>query len=71
AGLLEALPDIRQKGKRLYNIPGQVPSPFEETRGCGFAPRCPKAQDRCRREAPGWETDGKGHGHRCFYPSET
>ncbi|MGH7738688.1 MAG: ABC transporter ATP-binding protein [bacterium] len=70
-GLLGALPDPSQKGKALANISGQVPSIYERTEGCGFAPRCPKAQSRCGREEPSWSEEKKGHGFRCFYPSET
>lgn len=70
-GLLTALPDPKQKGKALANIPGQVPSIYEKTTGCSFAPRCPKAQARCGLERPSWREEEKGHGFRCFYPSET
>jgi peptide/nickel transport system ATP-binding protein len=47
-GLLGSLPDRRGKGKALANIPGRVP-PIEAPRlpGCPFAPRCPRALDRC------------------------
>ena len=69
-GLLAAMPDLHQRGEALFNIPGQVPSPYEEIRGCGFVSRCPKAQGRCHGEKPGWTLRPEGHGFRCFYPSE-
>ena len=69
-GLLAALPDLKQRGKALANIPGQVPSPFEAQVGCSFSARCLKAQARCRVENPDLVKNKKGHGFRCFYPSE-
>jgi peptide/nickel transport system ATP-binding protein len=69
-GLLAALPDLKQRGKALSNIPGHVPSPFETIPGCCFSPRCPRVQARCRRENPDLVKTKEGHGFRCFYPSE-
>lgn len=44
----------------LQPIPGQVPPLNAMPEGCRFAPRCPKAQDVCRRERPAPETrDGR------------
>ena len=34
----------------LTTIPGEVPDPLATPEGCLFAPRCPMAEDRCRRE---------------------
>ena len=34
----------------LVTIPGEVPDPLAAPPGCLFAPRCPLAEDRCRRE---------------------
>jgi oligopeptide/dipeptide ABC transporter ATP-binding protein len=33
-------------------IPGSAPLPGERQAGCAFAPRCPRAIDRCRHELP-------------------
>ncbi len=41
--------DARQ---RLSEIPGMVPALRDMPPGCRFAPRCPYAVDRCRREEP-------------------
>jgi oligopeptide/dipeptide ABC transporter ATP-binding protein len=69
-GLLAALPEFSHKGQKLFSIGGAVPSPFDSPKGCIFAPRCPKAREKCRLEDPPLEEAGKGHGYRCFYPSE-
>lgn len=49
--LLEAAPKI---GKPLATaaLPGEPPSPLSAPSGCPFHPRCPHADDRCRREKP-------------------
>ena len=51
AALLSALPE-RATGRRLLAIPGVVPGPFDQQRGCVFAPRCAFVFDRCRIVAP-------------------
>ncbi|MDT3706730.1 MAG: ABC transporter ATP-binding protein [Thiobacillus sp.] len=57
--LFEALPRAGDGG-RLTVIPGQVPKPDSELKGCRFAPRCPHAVVRCREESPDWQTvDGQ------------
>jgi peptide/nickel transport system ATP-binding protein len=59
------------KAKKLYSIPGNVPSPSESETGCVFAPRCAKRETRCATEAPPLFTaDGTGverdHKARCW-----
>lgn len=55
-GLLGSVPVIgrkfREGRRRLQEIPGIVPSIFRMPSGCRFHPRCPKAMDVCREEAP-------------------
>jgi oligopeptide/dipeptide ABC transporter ATP-binding protein len=36
--------------------------------GCGFAPRCPLAEPRCREERPPLADHGDGHQAACFRP---
>jgi oligopeptide transport system ATP-binding protein len=53
AELLKCIPSI--SGVRLARLPtlaGQPPRPGELLQGCPFAPRCPRAADRCRVERP-------------------
>ncbi len=53
AELLKCVPSL--SGPRLARVPtlaGQPPQPGEALQGCAFAPRCPRAADRCRAERP-------------------
>ncbi|WP_413084543.1 ABC transporter ATP-binding protein [Thermaerobacter composti] len=53
AGLLASVPDLEgPRPRRLRAIPGAVPSIDRMPPGCRFHPRCPLAEERCRREAP-------------------
>lgn len=51
-GLLSSLPKPNQRKGELNTIPGNVPRPDELPNGCKFAPRCPKAFDKCWEEQP-------------------
>jgi peptide/nickel transport system ATP-binding protein len=33
-------------------VGGEVPNPLDPPTGCAFHPRCPYANQRCRRETP-------------------
>ena len=50
--LLDAVPDLDMTGKSRTAVAGEVPNPLDPPSGCGFHPRCPYADSRCRREAP-------------------
>jgi peptide/nickel transport system ATP-binding protein len=50
--LLEAVPDLSMTGKARIAVAGEVPNPLDPPPGCAFHPRCPLADDRCRREVP-------------------
>jgi oligopeptide/dipeptide ABC transporter ATP-binding protein len=51
--LLSATPqaDPSRKRQRIV-LQGELPSPLSPPSGCTFHPRCPHANDRCRREVP-------------------
>ena len=76
AGLLGSMPHLggslsepeNAPPKRLVEIPGMVPSLKEDTPGCLFAPRCPRASDRCRLEVPALAEFGQGHFAACWHP---
>jgi peptide/nickel transport system ATP-binding protein/oligopeptide transport system ATP-binding protein len=50
--LLDAVPRIGRFRARHRTIRGEMPSPLAPPPGCVFHPRCRKAQDICRIEAP-------------------
>jgi oligopeptide/dipeptide ABC transporter ATP-binding protein len=72
--LLSAVPRPEHRHHRLVTIPGTPPLPEEIPRGCPFHPRCPMAQEICRREPPPLEEKapeaGGTPGHRvaCHFP---
>ena len=52
-GLKNSVPKLGQKqrsGKRLVEIPGNVPSLNQLPTGCNFHPRCPSVMERCKTE---------------------
>ncbi|MGS2780120.1 ABC transporter ATP-binding protein [Robertmurraya sp. GLU-23] len=65
-GLLQSVPDVREKKERLYSIPGNVPKPGSIQKGCRFAARCDKAHDRCYIEDPKLYQLENGQSVRCF-----
>lgn len=50
--LLETIPDLDLTGRARTPVGGEVPSPINPPSGCSFHPRCPFANDRCKRERP-------------------
>ncbi|MEW5743678.1 MAG: ABC transporter ATP-binding protein [Myxococcota bacterium] len=60
--LLAARPDPMRRGA-LEAIAGVVPGPGEDVPGCRFHPRCPRAEARCRTEAPVFAV-----GTACHFP---
>src|SRR5690606_20315379 len=50
--LLDAIPDLNMSGRQRTPVAGEVPSPLNPPPGCTFHPRCPLANERCRREVP-------------------
>jgi peptide/nickel transport system ATP-binding protein len=70
-GLIGAIPSRERKGRPLVNIPGKVPSidDEEKLRGCPFAPRCPRPEERCTSAFPAQRDLGGGRKVCCFPPS--
>jgi peptide/nickel transport system ATP-binding protein len=56
--LLDAIPDIHMSGRARTPVQGEVPNPLNPPSGCSFHPRCPHANERCRRERPPLATFG-------------
>lgn len=55
---------------RLQEIPGIVPPLYKLPQGCTFAPRCARADDRCRSEYPSYEEKTGGHWAACWHPGD-
>jgi|SRR5436190_3805961 peptide/nickel transport system ATP-binding protein len=51
-GLLGSVPRLSGRTEQLVTIEGMVPDMSAPPAGCRFAPRCPLADERCRRERP-------------------
>ncbi|MEX5712532.1 oligopeptide/dipeptide ABC transporter ATP-binding protein, partial [Parafrankia sp. FMc6] len=78
---LASIPRLDRPGhSRLATIPGRPAAAVDPRPGCRFAPRCPRAQARCRREDPILGSAGDGVGpaspgeHRavaCFHPLDS
>ncbi|MDP6407088.1 MAG: ABC transporter ATP-binding protein [Alphaproteobacteria bacterium] len=51
-GLMGSIPAIGHDVERLTQIDGAMPRLTQIPPGCAFNPRCPEAQERCRRERP-------------------
>jgi dipeptide transport system ATP-binding protein len=63
AALLAARPECSAGRSRLAALPGIVPGAHDRPSGCPLAPRCARAQARCRSERPALQ-----QGLRCFHP---
>ena len=50
--LLDAVPDLEMSGRQRTPVAGEVPNPLAPPAGCGFHPRCPHANARCKAERP-------------------
>lgn len=68
-GLLESVPKPGSK-QRLKAIAGTVPSPFDQSPGCAFAPRCPVVRGDCNDRRPDLVDAGQGRRSRCLYWQE-
>ena len=66
-GLLGSLPRLDHQVAELAAIEGMVPDMSALPSGCRFAPRCPFADDRCRRERPPIVLLEDDRWSRCFY----
>jgi oligopeptide transport system ATP-binding protein len=68
--LLSAVPepDPAASGRRTpILLTGDPPSPLKPPTGCRFHPRCPMAEERCRREEPATRELAAGHVTACHF----
>jgi peptide/nickel transport system ATP-binding protein len=66
-GLVDSVPGMGERVRRLRQIPGTTPSLLRLAKGCAFRPRCARASDACREE-PELVEQRPGHAARCFHP---
>ena len=73
-GLMNSIPRLDlmrgqtdRTNERLQEIPGIVPPLFDLPPGCAFAPRCSRADDKCRSERPAYEEKQPGHWAACWH----
>ena len=69
-GLLESVPRLGSKKKRLVSISGSPPDPLKPPSGCSFHPRCKKATVQCRSTIPPEKNLGNGHRVLCWLPED-
>jgi peptide/nickel transport system ATP-binding protein len=67
--LLASIPRLSQdSGKALHAIPGLPPDLADPPAGCRFAPRCPRATDKCRTDEPPLTGETTAHLFSCWHP---
>jgi peptide/nickel transport system ATP-binding protein len=64
--LMNSVPRLDQKDKRLYSIKGQPPSLRNLPAGCRFAPRCPVVKPVCLEQEPPEVKISQGHFVSCW-----
>ncbi len=59
------VPEPGRARRRRLILKGDVPSPISPPSGCHFHPRCPRAMERCRMQAPELREERPGHFVSC------
>jgi len=65
-GLLHSIPRLQDDNRRLFQIPGTVPSAGSVKAGCPFYSRCGVRLDKCATEMPPMFGFGTGHQAACW-----
>jgi oligopeptide/dipeptide ABC transporter ATP-binding protein len=63
--LLDSIPRLGRRSRRLRALGGQPPSLIDPPKGCRFAPRCPHRMPVCDRYPPDFHIGG-GHRAACW-----
>jgi len=64
--LLAAVPRVDGARSEVPKLSGDMPSPANPPAGCHFHPRCPLADESCRRSYPAETMFGATHAVRCI-----
>jgi oligopeptide/dipeptide ABC transporter ATP-binding protein len=59
------VPNPRQRKKRII-LQGETPNPIDIPSGCRFHPRCPVAEQQCKRDDPRLFSVGETHQAACL-----
>ena len=65
--LLDAIPKLEGGSFDKPRQPGELPDPVNPPPGCPFAPRCPMAEDICRRDRPELRRLANGTSAACHF----
>lgn len=65
--LMECIPRVDDKKRRLQTIDGYVPYLTQLPKGCRFSNRCEYATDKCKAEVPELIEVEEGHWSSCWY----
>lgn len=69
--LMSAIPIINaERPFQPIKLSGEIPAPGTMLSGCRFHTRCPRARERCAKEAPLWRKMGSDHWAACHFPEE-
>ena len=67
--LIDSIPRLEDPPHMELNVvAGQAPNLASLPPGCPFAPRCPRATDRCREQNPPFEEQEPDHAWACWHP---
>jgi oligopeptide/dipeptide ABC transporter ATP-binding protein len=66
SALINSVPRLDRRDKRLYSIKGQPPSLVNLPPGCRFFPRCPVAEEICHQQEPHEVEIADGHFVSCW-----
>lgn len=64
--LMECIPRMNVRKRRLETIEGYVPHPTEYGNGCRFFGRCDRAMEKCKNNLPELREVEGGHFSRCW-----
>lgn len=65
-GLIGSVAKMEDEKGTFVQIPDSLPSPMNKPSGCYFHPRCPYAEERCRRQMPPLLETEDGRKVRCW-----
>ncbi|WP_417843104.1 ABC transporter ATP-binding protein [Thalassospira sp.] len=66
--LLDSAPVPGKRGLQVEDANAELPDPMAPPPGCAFAPRCPYAQNDCRKKVPEADFGMDNHAAACFHP---